>query len=182
MILVAYPGGHGGSYTIPASVTSIGEDAFAYCGGVTNVTIPSGVTNLSGAFFYCTNLTGVFFRGNAPIFDAYPFGPIYNITTYYLPGSTGWSYNFWGYPSGPPAVLWNPLIQARGANFGVHNNHFGFAITNSANLTVVVEACTNLSSPVWTPLQTVTLTNGSFYFSESFQLNTARRFYGLGFP
>ena len=58
----------------------------------------------------------------------------------------------------------------------------GFNITNAANLTVVVEACTNLASPVWVPLTTNTLTNGVFYFSEPFQANRSGRFYGLGLP
>ena len=39
-----------------------------------------------------------------------------------------------------------------------------------------------LACPVWTPLRTVTLTNGSFYFSEPLQTNTPARFYGLGLP
>ena len=92
-----------------------------------------------------------------------------NVTVYYLPGTTGWSTTF----AGLPAVLWNPLIQTGDASFGVQNNQFGFDITGAANLTVVVEACTNLASPVWTPLQTVTLTNGLFYFSDHHCRRTA---------
>ena len=46
----------------------------------------------------------------------------------------------------------------------------------------MVEACTNLASPVWTPLQTITLTNGSFYFSDPQWTNYPGRFYGLGSP
>jgi hypothetical protein len=32
---------------------------------------------------------------------------------------------------------------------------------------IAVKACTDLTSPVWTPLQTLNLTNGSFYFSRT---------------
>jgi hypothetical protein len=80
-------------------------------------------------------------------------------------------------------VLWNPLIQATGASFGVQSNQFGFTITNGTtnNLPIVVEACTNLASPVWTPLQTLTLTN-SFHFSDPHWTNYPARYYGLGFP
>jgi hypothetical protein len=46
----------------------------------------------------------------------------------------------------------------------------------------VVEASTNLTSQVWTPLQTVTLTNGSYYFSDPQWTNYPCRFYSLGFP
>jgi hypothetical protein len=79
-------------------------------------------------------------------------------------------------------VLWNPLIQAGGSNFGVVSDQFGFNITGTNNFTVVVEACADLANPVWTPLQTVTLSNGSFFFSEPLQTNISSRFYGLGLP
>jgi hypothetical protein len=46
----------------------------------------------------------------------------------------------------------------------------------------VVEACTNLGSPVWIPLQTLTLTNGSFYFSEPFEGNLTGRYYRISSP
>ena len=100
------------------------------------------------------------------------------MTVYYLPGTTGWSSTL---SAGLPAVLWNPLIQAGDASFGVQNNQFGFNITGTTNLTIVVEACTNLASPVWTPLQTITLTNGSFYFSEPQRTNTPAAYYRIGF-
>jgi len=93
-------------------------------------------------------------------------------TIYYLPGTTGWSNTF----SGRPTVLWNPQIQAGGASFGVQSNRFGFNITGTSNIPMVVEACTNLASPVWTPLQSLTLTNGLVYFSEPLQTNSSGRY------
>ena len=45
-------------------------------------------------------------------------------------------------------------------SFGVRTNQFGFNINWVSGQTVVVEASTNLTDPVWTPLQTITLTNG----------------------
>jgi hypothetical protein len=197
------------SVTIPGGVTNIGDEAFEYCTGLTNaiicngvtsigqnafcdcssltsVTIPSSVTSIGDlAFYFCTSLTSVYFKGNAPTaIGADVFFDDDNATVYYLSGATGWNYDFWGFPDGPPTVLWNPLIQASGASFGVLSNQFGFNITNTANtnITVVVEVCTNLASPVWFPLQTVTLTNGSFYFSEPVQTNNSGRFYTLGLP
>ncbi|MDD3364591.1 MAG: leucine-rich repeat protein, partial [Syntrophomonas sp.] len=48
------------SITIPAGVTSIGEDAFSNCTGLTSITIPQAVTNISGgAFFGCTGLIAI---------------------------------------------------------------------------------------------------------------------------
>ena len=49
--------------TIPNSVTSIGEFAFAYCSGLTSVAIPNSVTSIGdGAFAYCSGLTSVTFN------------------------------------------------------------------------------------------------------------------------
>jgi len=55
-------------------------------------------------------------------------------------------------------------------------------ITGTTNIPIVVEACTNLASPVWTPLQTVTLTNGLFYFSDPQWTNYSGRFYSIQMP
>jgi hypothetical protein len=154
--LIAFPGGVGGSYTIPSSVTNIVDDAF----------------------YYCISLTNIYFQGNAPTADSNAFTSDTNATIYYLPGTTGWSNTF----AGIPALLWNPQPLASGANFGVQSNQFGFNITGTSNLPMVVEACTNLANPVWIPLQTNTLTNGSFYFSEPLQSNTPGRFYRISAP
>ena len=51
--LIQFPGGIGGSYTIPASVTSIGDYAFDDCTGLTSVTIPSSVTSIGELAFSC---------------------------------------------------------------------------------------------------------------------------------
>ena len=101
-----------------------------------------------------------------------------NATVYYLPGTTGWASPF----AGLPPVLWNPQVQTSGANFGVRTNRFGFNITGTSGLVVVVEACTNLANPIWSPLQTITLTGSPVYFSDPQWTNYTRRFYGLGVP
>lgn len=63
--LVTYPGGKDGSYTIPNTVTSIGNDAFSGCPSVTSVAIPDSVTNIgAAAFLDCGSLTNVTIGNN----------------------------------------------------------------------------------------------------------------------
>ncbi len=58
--LLCFPGGRTGAYTIPNSVTSIGNYAFYCCTSLTSVTIGSGVTSIgANAFNTCTSLTSV---------------------------------------------------------------------------------------------------------------------------
>ncbi|MCD7887369.1 MAG: leucine-rich repeat protein [Clostridiales bacterium] len=59
--LIAYPAGKTStSYTIPSTVTSIGNCAFRSCTSLTSVTIPSSVTSIGVcAFAGCTSLTSV---------------------------------------------------------------------------------------------------------------------------
>jgi hypothetical protein len=178
--LVEYPGGKAGSYTVPTDVTSLGSDAFGDCTSLTSVTIPNSVTSIGDqAFFYCPNLAGISFQGNAPSVGSGVFSRDDNATVYYLPGKTGWGATTF---AGRPAVLWNPQFQANDASFGVRTNRFGFNITGTINIPIVVEACTNLGNSTWVPLQSCTLTNGSLYFSDPDWTNHPGRFYRIRSP
>jgi hypothetical protein len=67
-------------------------------------------------------------------------------------------------------------------SFGVRTNQFGFKITGTSNLVVVVEGSTNLANPVWFPLSTNTLTGGSSYFSDPQWTNSPGCFYRFRTP
>src|ERR1035441_6295886 len=151
------------SVTVPNSVTNIAFGAFEVCPKLTTVTIGNRVASIGDhAFQLCTNLTAAYFMGNAPNVGSFVFFGDTHATVYYLPGSTGWASTF----AGVPAVLWNPKVQTSRASFGVRTNRFGFDIAGSSNLVIVVEACTNLANPLWSPVGTNTLTSGSSYFGD----------------
>ena len=99
-------------------------------------------------------------------------------TVYFLPGTTGWNSAF----GDRPTVLWNPLVQTSDASFGVQAGQFGFTVTGSSGLVIVVEACADLAHPVWTPVGTNTLTGGSSYFSDSEWTHYLTRVYRLRSP
>ena len=114
--LLEYPIGLVGSYTIPNSVTSIGDYAFTECINLTSVTIGTNVTSIGESAFYacfgltnvtilnsittigdyafciCDNLTRGYFEGNAPTsVGSDVFSGDNNLTIFYLAGTTGWS-------------------------------------------------------------------------------------------
>jgi len=167
------------SVTIPNSVTNIGSFAFEICTSLSSVTIPNSVTNIGDqAFSYCTSLTRVFFQGNASSAGSDVFYDDNNATVYYLPGTTGWGAAF----DGLPTALWwlpNPLILINSPSFGVQTNRFGFIVSWATNIPVVVEACTNLANPIWSPVGTNTLTRGSCYFTDPQWTNYPAHFYRL---
>lgn len=101
-----------------------------------------------------------------------------NTIAYYLPGTTGWGTSFGGLQT----KVWNPQAQTSDGSFGVQMNEFGFTITGTSGLGFVVEACTDLSNPIWTPVGTNTLENGSSYFSDPQWINYPVRFYRLRSP
>jgi hypothetical protein len=166
------------SIIIPNSVTNIGFWAFSQCYSLTNVTIPNSVTSIeAAAFSECLGLTNVFFEGNAPAVGQdvfYRINPVMDpVTVYYLPGTTGWSISFAGFP----IAIWTPEVQTADGSFGVKSNQFGFNVNWASGMSVVVEASQSLMNPVWSPVVTNTLSGGTFYFTDPNWTNYPNRFY-----
>lgn len=163
------------SITIPNSVTNLGFNTFYSCVSLTNVVIGSGVTDIGfQVFSYCGNLAGIYFTTNAPEQNSDVFDADNTATAYYLPGTTGWAATF----DGLPTALWLPQIVGS----GVRTNQFSFYVDWASDQTVIVEGATNLSSPVWVPLQTNTLASNSWYFTDPQWMNYPARFYRASSP
>ena len=173
--LLQFPGGKAGDFSVPQGVKQIAYGAFSECAYLTNVFIPTSVTNVGNAAFYDSDgLSGVYFRGNAPAFGENVFD---SGTLYYLTNTAGWNFVSENYS----AALWNPAIQLGSTNFN-EEGEFNFDITGTPGIPIVVEACTNCGARSWTPLQCLTLTNGLVHFTDLFSTNVLSRFYRIRAP
>jgi hypothetical protein len=139
--LIEYPGGLGGSYTIPNSVTNIGDDAFDGCTGLTNVIIGNSVISIGEyAFAYCYGLHRAYFQGNPPLVDGAAGSADSSVfagesgmvsgTVFYYPGTSGWSGTYGGWPTvelfAPPQI---------GSSSSIQSGNFSFTITGASNQT-----------------------------------------------
>ena len=68
------------------------------------------------------------------------------------------------------------------ASVGVRTGQFAFSINWASGENVIVEVCTNLVNPIWSPLRTNALASDPVYFSDSQWTNSPARFYRLRSP
>ena len=86
-VLVSYNGA-GGDVIIPDGVTSIGNSAFEYCGGLTSVTIPGSVTSIGKyAFSQCDDLIDATILGGVTSIGEWAFLLCTNMTSVTIPDS-----------------------------------------------------------------------------------------------
>ena len=98
--LIRYPEGKSQtSYTIPNSVTSIGEGAYCCCTGLTSITIPNSITSIGyWAFDGCTGLTSITIPSSVTSIGEGAFEDCSSLTSITIPNSvTSIGYGaFWG--------------------------------------------------------------------------------------
>jgi hypothetical protein len=86
--LIAYPGGKAAGYTIPNSVTGIGNYAFFGCHSLTGVTISDGVTSIGdGAFEHCESLTSLTIGSSVTYIGRGAFWACFSLTSVTIPNS-----------------------------------------------------------------------------------------------
>ena len=165
--------------TIPAGVHSIGNFSFLNCVRLGTVTISSTVNHVGDyAFGHCAELSGIYFKGDAPGFGQAALSGSGGAAIYYLPGAAGWEQPI----DGLAPLLWNPRVQP-GSGFG-HNEAglFGVTVLGTNDMAVAVETCTNLADAIWSPVLTVTLTNGTADFADAVSTLHPARYYRFRMP
>ena len=78
--LIRYPSAKTISeYSVPNSVTSIGNSAFSGCTNLASITIPDSVTSIGDmAFMQCTNLANIYYKGTEEQWNAIAKGSAWN--------------------------------------------------------------------------------------------------------
>lgn len=86
--LIQYPSGKQGAYNIPNSVTSIGNNAFEACSGLSSVTIPNSITSIGSAtFFLCSGLTSIEIPNSITSIGENAFGGCSGLNSVTIPNS-----------------------------------------------------------------------------------------------
>ena len=79
--------------TIPASVTRLGDYAFADCSGLTSITIPQGVTSIGYyTFSGCSGLTSITIPKSVTSIGDYAFAGCHDLVFYCYEDSTAYEY------------------------------------------------------------------------------------------
>jgi hypothetical protein len=87
-ILLQYPGGRSGSYTVPGGTSKIGYGAFSKCDSLTSISMPESMTEIGfGAFGDCTALADVTIGTNVSNIGMSAFFRCSNLTSVTIPRS-----------------------------------------------------------------------------------------------
>ena len=116
-VLIQFPAGKSGHYTIPDSVT-IGKSAFKNCSSLTSVTIPDSFTSIwSWAFQYCSSLTSITIPDSVNSIGEWAFYDCSSLTNIY-------------FESNAPSIRWDVFREvSKNAKIFVNPSATGFGET-----------------------------------------------------
>lgn len=141
------------SVTIPDSVTSIPDDAFAFCSQLTNISIPNSVTFIGfAAFNSCTSLKSITLPSSLSTIQSSAFYNCGNLETIRIPVSVTFigNYAFAGCPSSMTVTYPGSKTQwdaiTKGSNNDVLENHL---VCNTLEATFTADGTT------FAPAQTI---------------------------
>jgi hypothetical protein len=154
--LLQYPGGRAGGYAIPAGITLIASDAFAYCAGLTSASIPTSVTSIgSRAFQHCTGLISIEVDAGNANFSSQD-GVLYNKTKTTLVQ----------YPLGRPGFFPMPDGVTSIGQFAFESCSGLTGVSMADSLTNIgawaFRYCTDLTS-ITIPVSTISIQEAAFY-------------------
>jgi hypothetical protein len=136
--LIQCPAGKSGTYSIPNSVTTIGNWAFAGCSSLTSVTIPDSVTTIEeSAFYYCSGLTSVTIGNSVTTIGEYAFLDCISLASMYvntaMPPQIG-NYTFYAVSQTIPVYV--PCGQASDYQNDPYWNYFTNIIDDAPAISV----------------------------------------------
>ena len=149
------------SFTIPDSVTSIGNFAFSRCSSLTSITIGNSVTSIGASAFYnCSSLTSITIGNSVTSIGNYAFQYCSSLTSITIPdGVTSIGYSAFQYCSSLTSVVIGDSVESIGI----------YAFSNCGCLTSVYY---NGTAAEWSKISTGSgnpnLINAKcYYYSES---------------
>ena len=160
-VLLQYPAGKQGAYSIPSSVTSIGQSAFSGCTGLTSVTIPNSVTSIEyAAFSGCTGLTSVTIPNSVTEIGSRAFKDCRGLTSVTIPNSVKYLSGFDGCTGLTSVTIPNSVTYLSG--FDGCTGLTSVTIPNSVTYLSGFDGCTGLTS-VTIPNSVTSIGGNAFY-------------------
>jgi hypothetical protein len=164
------------SVTIPDSVTSIGSYAFYGCSSLTSVTIPDSVTSIgSAAFISCTSLTSVTIPDSVTSIASYAFFYCTSLTAITIPDSVT---SIGSYAFGSCTSLTSITIPDSVTTIGIH----AFSYCSSLTSITIPDSVTSIGSSAFaycTSLTSITIPDsvtsigtGTFRFTSLTSVNS----------
>ena len=143
--LVAYPAGNAvTSYTVPSSVTAIGNYAFYLCAKLGSVTLPAGVTSIGDfGFFACSGLTGIAIPASVTSIGNQTFANCGKLTSVTIPTSvTSIGFYAFAYCASLTAATFQGNAPTMGSSV--------FSNAASGFMVYYQRGAAGFSSPTWT--------------------------------